>query len=279
MNPTPANNPTLVADQYQTSANLDARILLHAKFRTNHYGWLPWVFDHLLTLPPDAVILEIGCGTGQLWAANAAQIPPGWTLILSDQSSGMLDKSSAALAHLQRPLRFEQIDAQQIPYTNAYFDAVIANHMLYHVPDLSQALGEIYRVLKPGGRLFAATNGRTHMIALSELAERFDAGLHIKRNMAVDSFLLENGEAILANQFAQVTCHHYDDTLVVDEAEPLVDYILSVVASAAKASVQRNALQTFITATLAEQGGAIQIAKSTGLFIATKEGGAIINSQ
>ena len=110
------NDPKLVATQYATSANLDARIRLHAEFSTNPYGWLPWVFDQLLILPATATILEIGCGTGQLWAENQARIPAGWTLILSDQSPGMLDKSAATLAHLQHPLRFEQIDAQQIPY-------------------------------------------------------------------------------------------------------------------------------------------------------------------
>ncbi|MCB0080887.1 MAG: class I SAM-dependent methyltransferase, partial [Caldilineaceae bacterium] len=122
------NEPQLVSAQYATSANLDARIYLHAHFSTNSYGWLPWLFDHLLALPADATILELGCGTGQLWAQNADRIPTGWNLILSDQSPGMLDTASAALAHLSRPLLFEQIDAQHIPYEEGRFDAVIANH-------------------------------------------------------------------------------------------------------------------------------------------------------
>ncbi|MEZ4614544.1 MAG: class I SAM-dependent methyltransferase [Caldilineaceae bacterium] len=270
MTPTPANDPKQVATQYATSANLDARIRLHADYSTNQYGWLPWVFDQLLTLPATATILEVGCGTGQLWAENQRRIPNGWTLILSDQSTGMLDKSSAILAHLQRPLHFEQIDAQQIPYEDAHFDAVIANHMLYHVPDLPQTLGEIHRVLKPGGKLFAATNGRAHMVELSELAGRFDDQLHSKSAMAIDNFLLENGKDQLTTVFDSVTCPIYEDALVVDEADALVDYILSMAPTTFHDAAKRQALRDFIQRTMVDLGGHITIAKSTGLFIATK---------
>lgn len=268
MNTFSGNDPAVVKTQYGTSANLDARIRLHAGFSTNHYGWLPWVFDQLLTLPPTATILEIGCGTGQLWAANRARIPAGWTLILSDQSPGMLDAAAAALKPLTRPLRFEQIDAQQIPYADGYFDAVIANHMLYHVPDLPKALSEIRRVLKPGGRLFAATNGKAHMVALGELAGRFDPQLNVKHFLAIDNFQLENGGDKLAQFFAQVECQLYEDALVVDQPTPLVDYILSM-APHPQFAEQRGALHDFIVQALAAAGGAIRIEKATGLFVAT----------
>ena len=269
MNQFSGNDPKVVSTQYGTSANLDARIRLHAGFSTNHYGWLPWVFDQLLTLPPTANILEIGCGTGQLWAENRDRIPPGWTLTLSDQSAGMLATTKAALAELARPISFEEIDAQLIPYSTAYFDAIIANHMLYHVPDLPKALAEMHRVLKPGGQLFAATNGKAHMVELGELAGRFDPSLNVKSFLAIDNFQLENGGAKLQQHFAHVTCRLYADALVVDEPTPLVDYILSM-AMHARYTEQRRALHDFIVQELAAQGGTIRIEKSTGLFIATK---------
>lgn len=269
MNTFSGNDPAVVKTQYGTSDNLNARIRLHAGFSTNHYGWLPWVFDQLLTLPSTATILEIGCGTGQLWTENGARIPAGWTLILSDQSPGMLDTAAAALSSLSRPLRFEQIDAQQIPYADGYFDAVIANHMLYHVPDLPQALSEIHRVLKPGGRLFAATNGKAHMVELGELAGGFDPELNVKSFLAIDNFQLENGGDKLTHFFPHLECRLYEDALVVDQPTPLVDYILSM-AMHARFAAQRAALQEYVVQALAAQGGAIRIEKATGLFIATK---------
>ena len=49
-------------------------------------------------------------------------------------------------------VKAELIDIQQIPYPDGSFDTAIANFMLYHVPDLPRAIGEVRRVLRPGGR-------------------------------------------------------------------------------------------------------------------------------
>ena len=58
----------------------------------------------------------------------------------------------------------------------ASFNAVVANHMLYHVEDRPQALAEIRRVLKPGGKLFAATNSDSHLAKIRQLLDEFLAG-------------------------------------------------------------------------------------------------------
>jgi len=276
MNKFSATDPQTVNEQYGTSVNLDARIRLHANFSTNQYGWLPWVFDQLLTLPANAQILEIGCGTGQLWAANRKRIPPTWTITLSDRSAGMVAQTEAAVADRntstkRASFKVDHFDAQQIPYPAARFDAVIANHMLYHVPDLPQTLAECRRVLKRGGRFFAATNGQAHMVALGELAARFDERLNIKNLLAVEHFRLEDGAAQLAPHFSQIVCARYEDALVVTEATALVEYILSTAPSALRQATDRQRLHHFIEGAMAEEGGAITIEKSTGLFIGTKE--------
>ncbi len=153
----------LKTDQYRDSSNLDARVGIHQHFSTNPYGWFNWVFDHLLKLPEDAKILELGCGPGYLWKENVSRIPAGWNITLSDLSSGMLDAAWRNLVVTGRAFQFKEIDAQSIPFEDETFDAVIANHMLYHVPDRPKAIAEIKRVLKPGGRLIATTVGENHM--------------------------------------------------------------------------------------------------------------------
>ncbi len=264
----PGNDPERVSAQYRTSANLDARIRLHKEYSTNQYGWLSWVFDHLLALPDDAAILEIGCGTGQLWAENAGRIPTGWQITLTDQSAGMLTQSQAALASLTRGITFEQADAERLPFAADQFDAVIANHMLYHVPDLPKALAEVTRVLKPGGRFFAATNGIAHMQVLAAMLAAFDERLRPDRSLSIGTFTLENGAAQLRPHFGRVECHRYEDALVVDRAAPLVDYVLSATPADQTLVPERHALDAFFHTELAAQGGSITIAKSTGLFIA-----------
>jgi cyclopropane fatty-acyl-phospholipid synthase-like methyltransferase len=62
--------------QYRDSRNLSARINLHERFSTNPLRWHRWVFEHL-RLPESARVLELGCGTSNLWKQNAERIPAG----------------------------------------------------------------------------------------------------------------------------------------------------------------------------------------------------------
>jgi ubiquinone/menaquinone biosynthesis C-methylase UbiE len=253
----------LLTRQYQNASNLEARIALHARFSTNTYGYYFWIFDHL-DLPPHSRVLELGCGTGRLWLENVHRIPEGWDVTLSDFSPGMLQEAQQNLRHSQRPFTFAVIDAQAIPYEDESFDGIIANHMLYHVPDRPQALAEIRRVLRPGGKLFAATNGQAHLRELSsfvpEQSADFSHGL---------VFDLENGREQLAPWFSTIVLHRYDDALVITEAEPLIAYFLSTrIASALDGQAQAE-LARRVEQELAAHG-AIHVTKDIGLFEAWK---------
>jgi ubiquinone/menaquinone biosynthesis C-methylase UbiE len=151
---------TLRDDQYRTSANLMARAGLH-RFSTAKVGWFDWVFDRLLAarLPADSRIVDIGGGPGVFWIHNAGRIPAGWQILHTDFSPGMVAEARSRIG--RDGSTFEVVDAERLPYADAAFDGVIANHMLYHVPDRAKALREFARVLKPSGRLFATTNGET----------------------------------------------------------------------------------------------------------------------
>lgn len=118
------------------------------------------MLDAFSDLPKQANVLELGTGSGALWVDLAGKIPAGWTVSLSDLSPGMLDAARRNLVVTGRNYIFEQIDAQSIPYADETFDIILANHMLYHIPDRKKALAEIRRVLKTGGALLAATNGK-----------------------------------------------------------------------------------------------------------------------
>lgn len=255
----PLNDPAFVKEQYRDGANLDARIALHARFSAATRALPEWIFDQI-DLPTDARLLEVGCGTGQLWSKNLLRIPASWRLTLTDFSFGMAQtaRTTGVAAN------FAQSDAQAIPFRGASFDAVIANHMLYHVPDLSRALAEIRRVIKPGGKFYAATNGRDHMRELDELAGEFG----ISPASAALSFTLENGEQLLAKYFSSVRRVDFADSLVVTEVEPLVAYIGSMFsAKGLRGTEAEQQLRRVIAERLARDG-AIRITKSPGLFVA-----------
>jgi ubiquinone/menaquinone biosynthesis C-methylase UbiE len=257
--------------QYGSGANLNARIRIHQLYSTNKLGLPRWIFNQL-QLPPEADVLEVGCGVGNQWLSILELIPPGWKLTLTDFSAGILAEAEQNLAGKLPNVRFQVADAQQLPFPDHSFDAVIANHMLYHLPDRPKAFQEFQRVLRPGGKLYAATNGKHHMTALYAWADRFglDTASLAAAAFRVGSFSLENGAEQLEPYFDEVRLEAYHDALEVTEADPLVDYIVSVLPAdlieenLPKLEKFQRWAQTEIT-----EHGAIHIPKSAGLFIAT----------
>lgn len=257
----------LQTDQYKDSANLDARVAIHPEFSTNPYGWFTWLLDRLITLPADARILELGCGNGILWKSIADRIPAGWNITLSDLSPGMLDAAWRTLVVTGRAFKFEEMDAQSIPYTDGTFDAVIANHMLYHVPDRKKAIQEIGRVLKPSGRLFATTVGENHMREMNEWRRRITRGRYADPFTA--SFNLENGMEQLKPFFRQVNVARYEDNLQVTRIDPIIAYLCSAVSVSDIDEIELEKLRLELDAQLAKDSK-IFIAKDSGVFEAAK---------
>lgn len=257
----------LKTDQYKDSSNLDARVTIHQRFSTNPYGWMNWVFDSLLKLPEDANILELGCGPGYLWKENANRIPAGWRITISDLSPGMLDAAWRNLVVTGRAFQFKEIDAQSIPYEDETFDVVIANHMLYHVPDRAKAIAEIKRVLRPGGRFIATTVGENHMKQMMDWYRQ----IHISKiwESFANPFSLENGFDQLKPYFPEIALSRYDDNLEITVVEPIMAYIHSGMRVSELSEEELVKLQLELEKEL-EEKGKIFISKDSGLFEAVK---------
>jgi ubiquinone/menaquinone biosynthesis C-methylase UbiE len=258
------NNERWVAKQYKTPSNLNARIQLHQRFSTNSHRWTHWIFD-LLRLTPGMAVLEVGGGSGLLWEENRHHLSAQVAITFTDQSAGMVARAFATLGDLPH-LRFGVADAQALPFAAGAFDVVIANHMLYHVPDRQQALSEIRRVLKPTGRFFAATNDTPHMQEMHELAKAFlpNAAMLISSN---GRFPFDVATRELSQHFGQIQLHRYHNRLVVTDADALADYMLSGMTMELPAIAQapfRQWLQKQI-----QNEGVIKITSASGLFEGT----------
>lgn len=227
-----------LANQYKDSSNLNARSAIY-RFSVGD-GWGPQVgFERMLQIiPSDAHVLEIGCGPGSIWAKNLDRVPRGWRVVLTDLMSGMVAEATAALANDPR-FTVRQMDAQKLEFADASFDAVVANHMLYHVEDRPRALAEIRRVLRPGGTLFAATNSESHLAAIRALLDEF-LGADSPIKPGEMPFSLENGEAQLRPFFRDVTIDQRRAELRVTDADAVVQYVLS--CGNARQSVQGERL-------------------------------------
>ena len=266
---------SLRAEQYRDASNLNARIALHELFSTNPHALPLWIFDQLEP-PDDASILEIGCGTGNLWAENTKRIPEGWQITLTDASPGMVCEAQQRLSG-SYSFWFQVANAQELPFADESYDAVIAAHMLYHVPDREKAFSEIVRILRHGGYLYAATNGIKHMHELVAMLLVLDPQWpHESISTDLPNFNLQNGAEQLSAWFKEVALLRYEDSLAVTEVKPLVDYLLSTMhaqelakhLSAQEFRRRLSTLKDSLDKELAARGS-IPITKDTGMFVAS----------
>ncbi|MCA9934793.1 MAG: class I SAM-dependent methyltransferase [Anaerolineales bacterium] len=261
-------------DQYKDSRNLEARAQLHQRFGTAKMSWRLWVFNQL-GLGAGQTILECGCGPGWLWRGNLDHIPPGCQITLTDLSPGMVAEAEAALDGGEHDFRFQTVDIQSLPFDDGYFDVVVANHMLYHVPDIAQALREVRRVLKPHGRFCAVTNGESHMRELKALrADMLNYVNVLVTGEALTAqlpFRLENGAELLQPYFENVQLIPFEDGLVVNEVVPLVEYAFSATEYHTVLTDDRlSRIRQYVADRMTAAGGALHITKSVGMFVAQK---------
>lgn len=248
-----------LADQYADAGNLTARVALHERFSTADRPFRPWLLDRMRErLGGDARVLTLGCGAGDLYGENAGRVPAGWDVTLTDASPGMVREARGRVVDADA---VAVADAASPPFATRTFDAVTANHMLYHVPDRRRALREIRRVLVPGGLLFAATNGAGNMRELFAVLESIHGG-PIERG---SGFRLANGREQLAAVFESVDRVDYDDGLCVTDPEAVVDYALS---RAEFTETDAPALRAAVEEAFA--GGAFEVTKEVGLLVAQR---------
>jgi SAM-dependent methyltransferase len=99
-------------------------------------------------------VVDIGCGAGMDLLLAARRVGPGGHAIGIDMTEAMRDRArgSAEAAGLTN-VEVRQADATALPFPDASVDVVISNGVLNLVPEKEKAFAEIYRVLRPGGRL------------------------------------------------------------------------------------------------------------------------------
>ncbi len=218
--------------QYENANNISARIRLHKDYSINKQGWFPWIYEvgiaPVLAENTDTIvnILELGCGEGSLWLENKDRLPDNVQITVSDISEGMIRDIRRNLDGDER-FSYETFDCHKIPAQANSYDIIIANHLLFYCNDIAQVCDEVKRVLKPDGLFLCSTYGSGHMKEITELVQKFDKRIVLAAENLFDRFGLENGQNILCNYFSNIESCTYEDAILIDQAEPLIEYILS----------------------------------------------------
>lgn len=123
----------------------------------NDYLWRPralWDLDRFRSGSPVRAALDLGCGTGEL-ARLVARRYPGARVVAADFTPAMLARARVESdGRRERPrLEFARANAMRLPFPDATFDVVTNAFLARNLSDLAAALGEMRRVLRPGGVL------------------------------------------------------------------------------------------------------------------------------
>jgi SAM-dependent methyltransferase len=174
------------------------------------------------------MVADVGCGSGRYLDALRGA---GARIVGVDLSVGML-------AGVPDPPALIAADAQAVPLIDASLEIVMMMHMLYHVPDPGLAVAEAARVLRSGGTLLVATNGRRHLAEMNELwfpildrtgmrGSLEDTGLVNPRVTA------DEAHRLVAMQFPVPDVHWLRSSVIVTDAAPVVRHAASTTAAQA----------------------------------------------
>jgi SAM-dependent methyltransferase len=201
------DDPRVVQEEYATEQGLEGRRAAYRFSRGPDARQM--AFDAVAEVGPRRV-LEVGCGPGELSARIMDEL--GAEVVAVDISPRMVELAR------ERGVDARVGDAVDLPFEAGEFDCAVAAWMLYHVSDVDRALGELARVLPPGGRLVAVTNAPDHLRELREL-------LGLPAGRAVYPFSGANGEELLLRHFADVEARDGAGTIRFPSRREVVDYV------------------------------------------------------
>ena len=256
--------------QYLNASNISARISLHQMYSTGRPGWFQWIYDNC-RICRNMNILELGCGSGTFWTVNRDKLPPDINVTITDISEGMIRDAKRNITNsglAQYNFSYNTTDCCNIPYPDNSFDIVIANHVLFYCNPVTKAVNEIHRVLKSGGRLICSTYSSRHMQEINQLVSDFDSRIVLSADRLYTIFGLDNGCQLLNDDFKQIEKKIYKDSLIVDKAEPLIEYIMSCHGNQNQYLLDRySSFKNFVSDRLSRP---MHITKEAGIFVCTK---------
>ena len=229
------NDPKVVAREYSTEAGLLGRRAA--------YRWAEGPDPRELTFGAVAEVapkrvLEVGPGPGELSAGIRDKLAAD--VVAVDISPRMVELTR------ERGIDAVVGDVQDLPFPDESFDCAVAAWMLYHVPDVDRGIAELARVLQPGGRLIAVTNGSDHWDGLRELVTDARGEL---------CFTAENAGDLLERSFVRVERRDATGWIIFPD---------------------RATAQAFVEATMTLQGelpefdGPLRVRRSPYVFVAEK---------
>jgi ubiquinone/menaquinone biosynthesis C-methylase UbiE len=116
-------------------------------------------------------VLDVGAGTGVVSLEATAEVGPAGRVVGLDLSRAMLDRArgGAAASNLEGNVSFVMGDAEKLECADNSFDAVVSLFAIMHFPNPAAAIAEMFRVLRPRGRLVIGCGARPALVSMAGL--------------------------------------------------------------------------------------------------------------
>ena len=279
-----ADRAFLRGSQYKTDVNLAARQAIYA-YQHPRIDLAARVLDLAAPAMSD-IIVDVGCGNGTYLAELARRgfagrvlgidLSVGMLAAARDRLGGMGAANEAAVTSQDhaaglgpkaeprsQAVALASADATALPLRDGVAGLTFAMHMLYHVPEPADALRELRRVTRPGGRVVIGLNGAGHLRQLraAVAAARGDDPASVGERVRLD-----DGESLARSFFPRVTRHDFVAELRVPGPGPIADYVRSMSGTSHHADPDRVA-ETVATAFPRTSDGYYAITSHSGCLI------------
>ncbi len=263
-------------DYQETTSDLQTRIDIHSKYGGRDIDH--WMLD-LLKLQKGAKILDVGCGSGKQCFSYHKYLQGEAEIHGGDVNLELLDQAREANAKDRQPAPFQRSEFQPaFPLRDNQFDLVSCCFAIYYAENIPFTIGEMHRVLKPGGRLFTTGPMPSNKKLFYDII-REATGKPIPPMPGSSRYSTEILSAI-RGQFAAVEVHIFENPLTFEAVEPFLAYTRASLSEDRKlwsslftGKDDFNQVMEQITAVATrrlEQDGKLVMTKVVGGIVATK---------
>jgi SAM-dependent methyltransferase len=207
--------------EYQeTTSDLQTRIDIHGKYGGRDID--AWMLD-LLKLQKGAKILDVGCGSGKQCFSYHKYLQGEAEIHGGDVNMDLLNQARESNAKIGSPIHFREVNFNQtFPYDSDQFDLVSCCFAIYYAENMPFTIGEMHRVLKPGGRLFTTgpmpANKKLFYDIIKEATGKPIPPM--PGSSRFDSEILST----IRGSFSTVEVHIFENPLTFDAVEPFLAY-------------------------------------------------------
>ncbi|WP_155893966.1 class I SAM-dependent methyltransferase [Cystobacter fuscus] len=271
----------LLTHNYGSTDDYKVRSSGWDEYRVNPTSVVEWVLGKI-PLEGRSAILDAGCGLGRFALAAAERSPAGSVVTALDLSAAMVDAVRTEARGRQLAIEVSVAGIEELPHPAETFDVVLCNYVLYHVESIPKAIGELARVLKPGGRLVSVVPAFRWLHELIDWQDRallrlgHDIDGPLFKPTGTDRFCEENAPRYLRERFRVMSRERYDGTMRFPSVEVLLHHyrhtmrFKNAVAAGVDAEVLAAAVGELMSETLAREGH-LQVTSQNTCFICVRE--------